>query len=598
MARKIKNKPGAGRTFFLSAVLFILAVLGGGYLLYTGLYPDDIRFNYIVITKNNSPLKILRGETVKFHPSDICKIQEISTNVYFNHGVRIVSTGMDVNSLLYDETVLEKLLPDNDIFNHYEFSVEIKYQADVIGKINLIIEPTANDWIDKAIRSIGSERKIKMLEKALKSGFDEKPITNMLVDEYIAAKEWDKAAILLEKNAKDSVDQEYLTRLLELYETVKNTKKVISTLKRLIKLSPDDISLKYKLAEIYGNSNKIDSAIKEYKSLISLVPKEDLGWIHKEMGYLYTKKKWPKTAIKSYLKALELDKEDINLYYNLAELYERTGNRARAEKYLTMAVDMKSDDIESRLKLSENLIKKNYYTKAQKYLNQIIKRNPDSLDAWLLFARIEEKRGNKTALKKHYKKIMSIAPDNKTVIFNMGVLEFETGNLNNAKKYFNQYLKKSPSDIDSREFLFDIYRKQKNDKSAFLQVDKILNKKPEKKQYYGFIFDYLNKTKNFKLMFKVMDRGYKISPDNSEIGKYLIIASLKTGKEKSAISLIKKGLKIKPEDVSTLMQLAALYEKLGQLNDALDIYKEVLVLSPENKKAQESYLRLRLEVLE
>ena len=107
---------------------------------------------------------------------------------------------------------------------------------------------------------------------------------------------------------------------------------IAQTLNRLSEVNPEDISLKYKVAEAYEKSGKIDDAINEYNKLTELAPREDLAWIHKALGFLYTKKDWPKNAIKNYLKALELDKEDINLYYNLADLYERTGNKKEADK--------------------------------------------------------------------------------------------------------------------------------------------------------------------------------------------------------------------------------------------------------------------------
>ena len=95
-----------------------------------------------------------------------------------------------------------------------------------------------------------------------------------------------------------------------------------------------------------------------------------------------------------------------------------------------------------------------------------------------------------------------------------------------------------------------------------------------------------------------MKTGLKNNPGDSEIIKYLIIASLNTREEKEAISLIEGYLKTKPDDVPALMQLAGLYEKLGRNSDALNAYKKVLTIAPDNEKAQESYLRLRLEVLE
>ena len=598
MARKKRKKPSTGYSFFLVWILVILVVLVGGYRLYNGFFPENIQLNFIVITKNGEPLKILQGETVKLHPSDLCRVQEISTNIYFNYGVRLVSTGIDISSLLYEETALQNLLPDNDSFQRYQVTVEVKRQAEVLGKIEMIIEPKIDDWIDKAKRTIGSDKKITVLEKALDEGFNDIQIIDMLTDEYIAASEWNKVAALLEKYSKGPNAKEILLKLLNVYERVKNNKKAIETLTRLIEISPDDISLKFKLAEQYENSGNIDDAVNEYNNLLPLAAKEDLPWIYKTLGYLYTKKDWPKNAIKNYLQALELDKDDVNLYYNLAELYGRTGNKSEAEKYLGLAIDKKPDDIESRLRIAESFIAKKEYKEAETHLDAVLKTKPDSIEAMLLRASIEEKKGNKKALKEYYKKILAIAPDNKTVIFNLGALEYETGSIKEAKSYFLKCLKADPNDMDSREFLFDIYRKEKDDKAAYEQAAKIIEKDPKKKQYYGFIFDYLNKKKEYKTILNIMKTGLEKNPGESEITKYLVIASLNTGKEKEAISLIEGYLKAKPNDVPTLMQLASLYEKIGRLNDSLEVYKKVLALSPDNEAAQESYLRLRLEVLE
>ena len=338
--------------------------------------------------------------------------------------------------------------------------------------MNWVIEPKIDDWIDKAKRTIDSDKKIKVLERALDEGFDDVQIIGMLADEYIAASEWNKAAALLEKNSEGPAGQEYLLKLLKVYELVKNSRMVTSTVTRLLKLSPDDLSLKYKLAESYENSGNIDDAINVYNALLEEAPKEDLVWVYKTLGFLYTKKDWPKNAVKNYLKALELDKEDVNLYYNLAELYGRIGNKGEADKYLNMAIDRKPDDIESRLKIAEGLIKKKEYKDAESHLDAVLKIKPKSVEAWLLLADMAEKKGDKKKLKEYYTKILSIVPDNRAVIFNLGVLEYETGNPKSAKSYLLKYLKANPGDTDAREFLFDVYTKEKDDKSAYEQASK------------------------------------------------------------------------------------------------------------------------------
>jgi len=64
--------------------------------------------------------------------------------------------------------------------------------------------------------------------------------------------------------------------------------------------------------------------------------------------------------------------------------------------------------------------------------------------------------------------------------FNLGTLEYEIGDPKIAKDYFIKYLKANPNDIEAREFLFDIFRKEKNEKSAYEQALKILDKNPGK----------------------------------------------------------------------------------------------------------------------
>ncbi len=599
LARKVRKirKPGEGNRVSPVLIIIIIAALAAGVWLYRGFNPAEVRLNYIVITKNNETIKLLKGETVKFNPSDTCKIGEISTNVFFNQGISVESAGLDINGLLNQDTPLEKLLSDRDMFKRHQITVEVKRQDDLAGTIELVIEPDVKDWIARAEGSPDKITKVEVLEKAIDTGFTDGKIVDMLVDEYLASKAYRKATDLIEKIAGDSPKQEDIQKLLKVYEAAKNNVKIADMLVRLIKFSPDDLDLRKRLAELYENTGKRENAIYEYRILLDKVPDIDRAVIHKKLGYLYSESKQTKNAIDAYLKALELDPEDVNIYYNLASLYEATGDNANADKYLSIAMEKKPDDIESRIRMAEGLIGKKEYKKAEAYLNEVTRVRPDYTDAWLMLANLEEKRGNKKALREYYKKILSLVPENKTVLFNLGTLEYETGNPKTARDYFVKYLKANPGDIEAREFLFDIYKKEKNDKSAYEQALKILDKNPGKKQYYAFVFEYLNRAKDFKTMYKVMSTGLKKNPGDGDITKYLMVACLNTGKEKEAATYIQVLLKAKPNDVPTLLQLARLYEKIGKPADALKLYKKVLDIDPDNDEAEEAYLRLRMETL-
>lgn len=595
--KKIRKKPGEGNRVSPVFIIIIIVLLAGGVYLYRGFNPSEVRLNYIVITKNSETIKLIQGESASFHPSDTCRIGEISTNVFFNQGISLTSADIDVDGLLYGDTALEKLLNDKDIFKRHQVTLEVKRNQDVAGTIKIVIEPDVKDWVARVEGAPDSKTKVEILEKAVDTGFTDDKIIELLVDEYIASKAWLKATDLIEKIAGDSPDSEDIKRLLKVYEAAKNNVKIADMLVRLIKLNPEDLDLRKRLAELYERTGKRENAITEYNILLEKAPENEKAFIYKTIGYLYSESKQAKNAIGAYLKALELDPEDVNIYYNLSGLYESAGDKVNADKYLTMALAKKPDDIESRIRMAEGLIAKKEYKKAEEYLNEAIKIRPNYTDAWLMLANLEEKRGNKKALREHYKKILSLVPGNKTVLFNLGTLEYETGNPKTAKDYFLKYLKATPGDIESREFLFDIYKKEKNDKSAFEHALKIVEKSPGKKQYYPFLFEYLNRQKDFKAMYSVMDAGLKKNPGDGDITKYLIIACLNTGKEKEAATHIEGLLKQKPNDVPTLLQLARLYEKLGKPADALKTYKKVLDLAPGNGEAEDAYLRLRMETL-
>jgi hypothetical protein len=102
--RKIRKKPGEGNRISPVLIIIIIVVIAAGVYLYRGFNPSEVRLNYIVITKNSETIKLLKGETVKFNPSDTCKIGEISTNVFFNQGISVESAGLDINGLLDQDT--------------------------------------------------------------------------------------------------------------------------------------------------------------------------------------------------------------------------------------------------------------------------------------------------------------------------------------------------------------------------------------------------------------------------------------------------------------------------------------------------------------
>ncbi|MDY7038393.1 MAG: tetratricopeptide repeat protein, partial [Thermodesulfobacteriota bacterium] len=575
--------------------LLVFVSLFVGWRLWSNLYNTSPQFNYILISKNKNPLKLLKGEILHLHPEDKLRILKISTNIHFNRNIRLFSGGFDVNALLREEMPISTLLPNRDIFDQHKFMVKVKRNNRDIGYVEMVIEPHVEDWLDKARRTIKRSKRILILERALKLLPDNAQVRDRLIEEYRALKMWPQVGQMLEDMAKMKPDPKVFNDLIDVYEAMSNKEGIITTLKRFVEYDPNDIETRLRLASFLETSKNLKEAIKEYESILKVMEKMERLPVYKTLGYLYTETGQIGNAIARYLQAAELDEKDVNIYYNLSSLYESAGKNDRADFFLKKAVNLKSGDMESRLKLAERLIKNGKQKEAEKYLIEVLKKNPNSLEALLLMISIVEKTGDKKALIKVYKKIHSIDPKNETVIYNMGVLEYETGHLSKGQSYLVKWIKSHPDDAEAHGILFDIYKRLKKDKLAFNEAQTLIRLRPKEIGYYHFVFEYLNARKEYKKIIAWMKEGLRSHPKNTDLREYLILAHLKTGKEDLAMAQMYILLKEKPKDISLLLQLARLKEKHGKLKEALQTYKKIMDISPGHERAEEAYLRLRLK---
>ncbi|RPI78877.1 MAG: tetratricopeptide repeat protein [Desulfobacteraceae bacterium] len=558
---------------------------------------DNPQLNYILFEKNAEQIQVPAGETLQAGPRDQLKILEISTSIFHNKGVRLTSVGFDVNALLNDKLVIETLLPQNELPDRYRFRIEVKQYNLEIGSIELHVEPMVEDWIGLAEKTIDKNRRIVVLEKALQLHPQDKLIQNRILEEFRSQHKWPQMAKLLEEFAKDQPSEKILNELITVNENLKKPDEVAAALRRLLKLNPQNIEVRTRLARLLEEQKKHSESITEYETLLKQTGPENQLPLYKTLGFLYTETDRIKDAIAVFLKAVELDKNDANLYYNLSNLYAKNNDTEQADLYLTKALEFKADDNESRLKLAESLIKKQKYGEAEKYLTEILDKDPDSLKALLLTARLMDVKKDKPGLKSIYEKILALNPDNGIVLYNLSVLEFEQGDFGKAQTYLKTLLKNNPQDPEAHNLLFEIHKKQKQDDAALKEALFLAELRPAEPSYYRYIFEYLNRNNRHKEMIPIFQKGLIKNPGQKELREYLVLAFLKTGQEIPAMEQIKELIKSQPRNINLWLQLAKLQEKQELLKEALESYQKILDLNPDHTEAEEAYLRLKLELL-
>ncbi len=516
--------------------------------------------------------------------------------------IRLVCKGLDVNALQYDTLTLTELLPQKDAFQRYKFRIDVKYLNQEIGHISWIIQPYAEDWLEKANRVIDDQMRLTILERGNGLLPDDGRIHDRLLDEYMAQKKWKKAVPMLQEKAAKKTDVETLNSLLTCYSALKDQNAIIQILNLLLKKQPDDLVARARLAEILEGGEEWGKAAEQYEIMIEHASPPERLPLYKNLGFLYTKAEQREKAVSAYLSAANLDQKDPNLHYNLSALYERLGRQKEADFHLDNAVTLNSDDLEGRLKLAQRLTDKGNLEKARKSLSNLLEKKPDSRQGLALMANILEQQGDNGALRKIYEKILSLDPDNEAVGYNLGVLEYEGGNLKRALPYFEGYVKNHPEDTTVQEILFDIYRKENNAPAAYGQALILLELKPNDTDAYDFVFEYLKNRGEYDQLIPILEKGAKENPDQIRIKEYLAMAYLKAGKVDLGIGEIEKLIRDERSQASPLLhELFEILVARKNYQAIIDVMKKGVMADPENIFLREylifAYLKTGKETL-
>jgi tetratricopeptide (TPR) repeat protein len=379
-----------------------------------------------------------------------------------------------------------------------------------------------------------------------------------------------------------------------MYQAMGDQEKTVSALRKIVDLDPSDRTSRNQLAVSLEQMGKLKSAIKEYEAILAGVAEGEKLILYKHLGYLYTETGQPEKAISSYREAVKRDQTDQSIFYNLSHLYENIDKREKADLYLQEALNLNPDDLEGRFKLAQRLIKKGEMEEAEKYLSEVIQRNPSAVEPILLMVKVAEKKGDTAGLRDLYKKALLLEPENETVLYNLAGLEYEAGHFEASLPYFDQYVKRHPRDAEVHGILFDIYKRLGRASPAFREAETLIELNPKAIEPYHYIFNYLSAQGAYERIIPAMQKGLTANPNQTEIREYLILCYLKLGKEDLAAEQMKEILRTRPKDIELLMALAKLQESLGNIPEALEAYGRVIDLSPGHERAEEAYLRLRL----
>ncbi|MFQ5751431.1 MAG: tetratricopeptide repeat protein, partial [bacterium] len=393
-----------------------------------------------------------------------------------------------------------------------------------------------------------------------------------LANLYLLNNQPEKAVIEYERAGADiTEDPLQLNKLYQLYSSLGDKVKTIATLKKLVKVIPENAGYQTKLAEAYEWNNDTEHAIALYDELLCEKP-EDIHILNKLIYLNLNKKDYGKTS--HHLKRLlNLQPENQEARILLGNVYLQANQKEQAASEFEQVLKIDPQNASLRLQLAELYLWMPRYKKAMLHYEYLFMTH---------------------VLNDHY--------------FNKLIDLTKNSDPAKAIKYYKYRLKYLPHDTELRAHFVDLYLYFGQTDEAVAQLQNLVANNPEDARYWlklaklyailgepqqaneifetmfyrgyqnpditrALIYYYKNEQEYDKLLklYAILLQANKTTPKiQHDYAELLLRTHHYEAAQKQYLSLLKR----QPQNLQTRMQLAKLYQFKKDDKDALKLIKQ------------------------
>lgn len=545
---------------------------------------------------NGREVILMPDSQVILNPRDTLQINEVQTDGWLSWGTKLVATEIDPHVFQQKPVTIREIWPSESFEAPKSVEVEVQSWRKPIGKVSLLIQLDAKDWLQKANAASEDGRKIGYLEKALQENPGNILVKTQLAGLYFEARKYDEAVRLYEEIDQSGKSKSILEKLLSIYQIQKRTDDALKVYIEVLKLSEDPESFqqflqygqKYKSREEWGRflEQHLHEIPKAFQSSVLLV-----------MADVNTQTKNWRKAADSYERVIRSGVKDPDVLYNLAITYQQGNDSDKAIQAMERYLQRNPSDLRSWMQLAEMQEKKGALPGARKSYETVLQKNPNHKEALVRLVAILEKSNDKAALQETYQKLAELQPKNKTVVYNLAVMHYEAKQWAKATEAFETLAAMDPKDVQVRKYLLDLYRKQKNEEGIARTTEVLAQLEPNNPAYYDTIFAKYKENKDYKGMVAYFRQAATRSPDSVTLHNYILYGLIQQGDNKGALKELEELIRLQPKEKKHLRQAAHLYENSGSYDEALKKLEQLLKLDPGDKEAKEDYMRVRMLTL-
>jgi len=252
-----------------------------------------------------------------------------------------------------------------------------------------------------------------------------------------------------------------------------------------------------------------------------------------------------KQAIEMLYKALSIEGNNVEILYQLADLYFLLDNDERTQQYVEKALDI----------------------------------NPNHPECLNLSAKINIKKGELEKAKEIALKLLELSDSNENAVNYIKILR-ESNNFEEIKNY------KETHEIKDVNLIYEIasaYASQYKYIDAIKMLEEVVARDEDTSEILtllGILYYKNMEPYKSKAVFQFLDE----KEDNDVCLHYLGLFAIDEGKFMDAITYLQKALILKPNNAQYAFDLANAYYLNGWIDEAVKFFKEAIAKEPENKE--------------
>ena len=325
-----------------------------------------------------------------------------------------------------------------------------------------------------------------------------------------------------------------------------------------VTIDSNNVGAYHYLAAFYQQANQLDSAVWAYGNISRLSASFR---VFQEIGNLQMRLNRLDEAKESYFQSIALDSSENNVrsYLGLSVIYEQSGNRVEAKRYLEMAGRLSPQNamIQNRLL--------GYY------------EEDNELDKAIIVAR----------------NVIPLAPQDRNLVRRLGIIYYDADSLRLADSIFTLLLNQGDENIlnyyygGRTAFLKGDYDRARTD---FRKVTAMADSVVDGWLNLGLVYQVQDSTDPEILSYRDGLQFMK-NPDASVRLLFVMAAALeKRGSIDSSVTVFESILKIRPEHSQSLNYLAYMLAERGvRLDYATELVQNALAIIPDNGAYIDSY---------